>query len=979
MDRFLKERIVYISEKEIERVLKSFPNQAAKDRIRKLFIQQKFYSNNEFAFKEVHNERLFRENAKVLIEILQLLQYKQFRYDRKDSAEYKKQKRYLGEFFELLLDAGYKQTAGQFFTPLPIAKFIITSLPIREIIRTKIEQKQLDFLPLLIDYACGSGHFLVEAIEEIQEAIDELQPIYDDETNNRIRHWQETDWTKGFLFGIEKDYRLARTAKLACFMNGDGETNIILGDGLEDYSQTDPSFPRSFDALAANPPYSIKDFKSHTLKSLKHNNFDLMRYLSDTASEIEVLFVERLAQLLHANAVCGVILPKTILSNAGIYTKAREVLLRNFEIRAVVEFGPNTFMETTTNTVVLFLKRREARAAIDAEYVAEDFITYNRERENDFADTQNILAAYVRTLGFTPAEYKSFLSCRPADAVVNSDWYKDYRRWFENLAETKKLRNSKKFLAASEAEQAEVLEHRFFAEAKAREKDKFVFFFLAYGQKTLIVRAHSDKRREKHFIGYEFSKKRGFEGIKLYKQNGKHQTALYDDDDLQNPGKLNYMVRRMLVPELYDYQSANSIDPLPSTTALGKQGRIVDLTDCLDLSRIEFEKVINLSARGASVEPLPGGHPSGLTPLGDVCEVKSEKITPEDLTNDMAYVGLEHIESNTGRLLNTESALSVDLQSTKNVFQKGDVLYGKLRPYLNKVYLAEFDGICSTDILVLKSKHPKLLKYALLDEEFVRETSNIMKGISLPRLQVKDFLSLKVYFPKTDGAVERTVKEIEAVEKAEDPDRELIKKKREEISRKANELFFSYSLERLGKVCEPPQYGAAEKALMGDPEKDYRYIRITDVNGSGALTDKEFMTAENIEPKYVLQDGDFLFARSGYTAGKTFLYKERYGKAIYAGYFIRFRCSPNYLLPKFLDLVTKSENYQDWVLQTRGGSSQPNINAAQFSNYQIPLPSVEEQEKVIAEIEALENKIAEAEERLSKAAERKAEILRKYV
>ncbi|MDQ3848465.1 MAG: N-6 DNA methylase, partial [Thermoproteota archaeon] len=615
MGKFLKERIVYISEKEIERVLRSFPNQAAKDRIRTLFIQQKFYSNNEFAFKEVHNERLFRENAKVLIEILQLLQYKQFRYERKDSAEYKKQKRYLGEFFELLLDAGYKQTAGQFFTPLPIAKFIITALPIREIIRSKIEQKQLDFLPLLIDYACGSGHFLVEAIEEIQEAVEELQPVYDDETNNRIRQWQTTDWTKGFLYGIEKDYRLARTAKLACFMNGDGETNIILGDGLEDHSQTDPNFPQSFDILAANPPYSIKDFKSHTLKSLKHNSFDLMKYLSDSASEIEVLFIERLAQLLHANGVCGVILPKTILSNTGIYTKAREVLLRNFEIRAVIEFGPNTFMETTTNTVSLFLKRREAKTAIDAEYVADDFITHNKERENDFADTLNILAVYARTLGFTLAEYKTFLSRRPNDAVVKSDWYKDYWRWFENLAETKKLRNDKRFLAKSEEAQVEIIEHRFFNAVQAKEKDKFEFFFLVYGQKTLVIRAHTEQRQEKRFIGYEFSKKRGFEGIKLYKLNGKHQTALYDEDNLQNPDKLNYMVRQMLVPELYDYQSNNVINSLPSTVSLNKQSQIVDLTDCIDFSRIEFEKAINLSAKTHSDGSLSSAYSYALTPV----------------------------------------------------------------------------------------------------------------------------------------------------------------------------------------------------------------------------------------------------------------------------------------------------------------------------------------------------------------------------
>lgn len=940
MGKFLKERIVYISKEQIDKVLKSFPNQAAKDRIRELFIQQKFYSNNEFAFKEVHNERLFRENAKVLIEILQLLQYKQFRYDRKDSAEYNKQKRYLGEFFELLLDAGYKQTAGQFFTPLPIAKFIVSSLPIREIIQSKIGQGLVDFLPVLIDYACGSGHFLVEAIEEIQEAVDELQPNYGEEVNNRIRQWQATDWTKEFLYGIEKDYRLARTAKLACFMNGDGETNIILGDGLEDYRQTDPNFPAYFDILVANPPYSIKDFKAHTFKSLKHNSFDLMKHLTDTASEIEVLFVERLAQLLYANGVCGIILPKTILSNAGIYTKAREVLLRSFEIRAIIELGSNTFMATGTNTVILFLKKRDIKAAIDAEYVADDFITHNKGRENDFADTVSILKEYARTIGFTLMDYKSFLSREPNEAVINSDWYKDYRRWFENLAEIKKLRGDKKFLARPEEEQSEIIEHRFFAETKAKERDKFEFFFLVYGQKTLIVRTPTDAKEEKRFLGYEFSHKRGFEGIRLYKQNGRHQTALYDEGSLHNPEKLNFVVRQMLLPELYDYQNGNSINSLSVPASLADQARVDRLMDCFDFSRIEFEKEISISARktvrqyqkwglvrlGDVTEIYNGGTPdtnkleywdggiawatlvdtknkylystqrtiseeglrnsnavllpintvifssratigevtiakikvstnqgyknfvckpdlinyeylylilkqeakniadlaSGLTyaeiskelisnykiplppleiqetivkeieaiekdegvkqsiieekrkqisrlvkafkkevPTETVCQIGNGKVEPESIGEELYYIGLEHIESNTGKLTGKENALNANLRSTKNAFSKGDVLYGKLRPYLNKVYVAEFDGVCSTDILVLRTPFPTVLKNALLDGDFVHQTSNLMKGVSLPRLHVKDFERLTLHYPDNEREAERTLIKLE--------------------------------------------------------------------------------------------------------------------------------------------------------------------------------------------------------------------------
>ncbi len=162
MGDFLKEKIVNYSEKDIDYWVSNFPNQTAQQEIKRILRELKFYSNNEFAFKEVHNEKLFLENAKVLNEIITLLQYKKFRYFYNDGNGLKHQKQYLGDFFEQLLDAGYKQSEGQFFTPLPIAKFIIKSIPLKEIIENKLKQERLDFLPYLIDYACGSGHFLGE-------------------------------------------------------------------------------------------------------------------------------------------------------------------------------------------------------------------------------------------------------------------------------------------------------------------------------------------------------------------------------------------------------------------------------------------------------------------------------------------------------------------------------------------------------------------------------------------------------------------------------------------------------------------------------------------------------------------------------------------------------------------------------------------------------------------------------------------------
>ena len=95
--------------------------------------------------------------------MVELLQPYQIRYGHKQQ--------FLGDFFELLLSTSIKQEVGQYFTPVPIAKFIISSLPIRELIEKKISNDETNFLPHVIDYAAGSGHFLTEAMDEIQKVI----------------------------------------------------------------------------------------------------------------------------------------------------------------------------------------------------------------------------------------------------------------------------------------------------------------------------------------------------------------------------------------------------------------------------------------------------------------------------------------------------------------------------------------------------------------------------------------------------------------------------------------------------------------------------------------------------------------------------------------------------------------------------------------------------------------------------------------
>ncbi|OFE44465.1 hypothetical protein BJN41_08010 [Acinetobacter towneri] len=159
---------------------------------------------------------------------------------------------------------------------------------------------------------------------------------------------------------------------------------------------------------------------------------------------------------------------------------------------------------------------------------------------------------------------------------------------------------------------------------------------------------------------------------------------------------------------------------------------------------------------------------------------------------------------------------------------------------------------------------------------------------------------------------------------------------------------------------------------------DYRYIRITDITSDGQLND-DFHTAKNIENKYILEDGDVLFARSGNTVGKTFLYKSSFGKAIYAGYLIRFKPLKEFLLPKFLEILTKGDVYKKWVADSQTGSSQPNINGQLYSNFMIPVPPLTEQEKIVQQIEALEMQIAQAQQVIDAAPQQKQAILQKYL
>ena len=164
-------------------------------------------------------------------------------------------------------------------------------------------------------------------------------------------------------------------------------------------------------------------------------------------------------------------------------------------------------------------------------------------------------------------------------------------------------------------------------------------------------------------------------------------------------------------------------------------------------------------------------------------------------------------------------------------------------------------------------------------------------------------------------------------------------------------------------VTEKPLYGAGEKGIK--KRSDIRYIRITDINEDGTLND-DFVSAEKVDPKYLLEENDFLIARSGNTVGKTFLYKKEFGKCIYAGYLIKFKLNTKKIIPEYLLYYTKSNIYKQWIASNQRANAQPNINSNEFLNSPIIIPPIEEQNYIVNHLQKIKEKIISLKQQAEK-------------
>lgn len=945
MRKFLNEEISYISNEQIDNAFWTIKNKrnATKQQIQRYFRKLKFFTNSAFSLLDTHNEELFKRNTKVLSEIVQMWEKLRLKTDN--------QNQFLGDMFEFFLDNGIKQSEGQFFTPLPICKFIVASLPLAQKIESNAEPIKA------IDYACGSGHFLNEYAYQIRPLVE--------------THYRDISDYYSQITGIEKEDRLAKVAKVAAYMHGQEQIKILDADALAIHPEIQKE---NFDVLIANPPFAVEGFLQ-TLNEEDKKEYQLIKAIGENSNTdtIECFFLERLHHLMAPSGIVGVIVPSSILSNTdAVFTGTREILLQFFDIVSIAELGSGTFGKTGTNTVVLFLRRKVQRPELAEHYRnrVDDFFEGDRESE-EYQD-HYLIEAYCEYIEVPSEEYiKLFVKPTLTDLteLLQYDIFNSYKQAFEQSTEIKNLKKSNAFKKKKKTEKSTELEQRFVAYLHEIEKEKLYYFILAHEQvgNVLIVKAPGKTSEQKQFLGYGWSTRKGEEGIK-YEGGAKTVndiiSPLFDPKDLDNDSKINTTIKRNFIGE--------TVDPLPEHCQYAK------LTDMLNFSRVDFDKIISLNPQqNINIETQ-----WPLVKLGDEIETIESGNRPKggvgNISSGAWSLGGEHIHPTTGTVdLSIPKYVPLDFYhgSTRGILQENDILLCKDGALTGKIALLRNE---LNDEKVMVNEHVFLLRcssqlkqYYIFNFLFCQNGQNLLKqnitGSAQGGLNSTNLKEIKIPLPPSH-IQEQIVDECKAVDQETDQAHQTITDAKQRIEALVSSVekasMLNEVVHRISDIINPKEKNGS-----------IYYVGLENIESqTGVLSGNPQSDFSNIKSnKNVFRRGDILYGKLRPNLNKVHLANI---DGICSTDILVFRpYDPN--LATFYKHYFLSEGFNSEVIKTVSGQQLPRTSWEKIER--ILVPSSDVQQQLVAEVEQLEAKITEAQAVIDKAIDRKNAILKKYL
>lgn len=652
-----------------------------------------------------------------------------------------------GDAFEYFLKASTstKNDLGEYFTP-------------RHIVKTMVRLVNPQIGETIYDPFCGTGGFLIESFRYIFNNMAR--------TEANLKKLREST-----VFGNEIT-NTARITKMNMILAGDGHSNIEMKDSLANPVDGTATYidekgevhHRGFDIVLANMPYSQKT---------KHGNlYDLP---STNGDSICVQHCMRAINSASENGRMALVVPEGFLFRKDL-TKTREYLLDHCQLQSIISLPQGVFLPYTgVKTDIIYatkvnqkikssekktdfwyfdvksdgytldnhrrkletpsdLSKYEEYRKLDKDQAADmmnvgfeiipldkvrqnsSILVGSRYRVNTLSDRQDTvffsdIATLTRGINYKKQQQTTFRTPNiilPADNITLNGELKIEKEIYVDdtvdLSEEKRLKENDIFICMSSGSKEHI--------GKVAFIDRDTVFYA--GGFMGIIRVNTQRCLPKYLYYYLNYSPRFKEEIKLLTQGA----------NINNISSTIYSIRI----------------PLPATNI---QEQII--------SEIDSYQNIVLGAQRVLSNYAPSIYTKddySTDRLGNLFEVISDSIDPTLEQGKVCYVGLENIVSGTGEYTGSLESEYESIKSLKRVFKAGDILFGKLRPALNKVAFATFDGICSTDIIVLRAKRndvlPEYYSALLRGAKFNKLVLNGVCGGQLPRVDLNYLLDIPV-------------------------------------------------------------------------------------------------------------------------------------------------------------------------------------------------------------------------------------------
>lgn len=654
-----------------------------------------------------------------------------------------------GDAFEYFLKASTatKNDLGEYFTPRHIVKTMV------RLVNPKIGET-------VYDPFCGTGGFLIESFRYIY--------------NNMARTEAYCKLLKESTIYGNEITNTARITKMNMILAGDGHSNIKMEDSLANpidgnSINTDKDgkvYHNGYDIVLTNMPYSQRT---------KHGDkYDLP---SSNGDSICIQHCIKAINSTSENGRMALVVPEGFLFRKDM-TRTREYLLNRCDLQSIISLPQGVFLPYTgVKTDIVFAtnvnkKKRDEkkkyywyfdvksdgytldnhRRKTDA---PSDLTKYEEYRKLDDEQKEEMLSVGFEVIPFEKIKKNSY--------ILVGNRYRSYQKKvnsgkaFVKLGEFVDLTRGVSFpkslqkntpndncigVVTTKAAQADgikeenvvYVEHLEVTEEKFLRKDDILISLansLDFIGRVTYVNKNYSKLTFGAFVGLIRVDKSRINPKYLYWILQSQEAKDY----FKSVAKTTTNISNLTFEDLNKFAF-----PLPS---LEDQAQVVMELDQYQNIIDGSKKVVN------SYKPhLCLSDELNTKKLGDLFDFISDNIDPKTKEGNTIYIGLENIESETGNIIGTIESRYDSIRSVKHVFKKGDILYGKLRPALNKVAYMDYDGICSTDLLVLRPKtndvSSEFYSILLRDKQFNKTVLDGVEGGQLPRVSVSYLSNLPI-------------------------------------------------------------------------------------------------------------------------------------------------------------------------------------------------------------------------------------------